>query len=199
MSVISSSQIRDRIFSREAKEERLVVTPMLDPNDQIQEGSLDLRLGTEFLVFERGLMGTVDPLDEVPDASREQTERRVKRGLMEKFWVHPRQFVLGSSLEYLGLPDDLIGYVVGRSSWGRLGLLIATAIGIHAGYRGVVTLELTNLGEVPIAVYPGWPIAQIFFHERSESSTDPDKTPYYLSVRPEGSRLISTSGSQSTC
>ena len=79
--------------------------------------------------------------------------------------LHPQKFLLGCSLEYVRIPEKLAAYVIGRSSWGRLGLVVATAIGIHPGYSGCITLELRNLGETPIILYPGQTIAQLFVHE----------------------------------
>jgi dCTP deaminase len=80
------------------------------------------------------------------------------------FVLHPQHFVLAVTLEWLRLPNDLAGYVIGRSSWGRRGLIIATAVGVHPNFVGCLTLELTNVGEVPIAVKPGAPICQLFLH-----------------------------------
>jgi dCTP deaminase len=80
------------------------------------------------------------------------------------FVLHPHHFVLGITLEWVRLPDDLAGYVIGRSGWGRRGLIIATAIGIHPNFVGCLTLELSNVGEVPIAVKPGAAICQLFLH-----------------------------------
>lgn len=187
MSVLTSAEITNRIFSEKNSCKRLTVTPLLEPKDQIRGGSLDIRLGNHFLVFERGKLGYVDPMHPATT-----TERKQYVPLGQYFVVHPNQFVLGCSLEYLGLPNDLVGYVVGRSSWGRLGLVTATAFGVHAGYRGVITLELTNLGEVPVYIYPGWAIAQIFFHEviaTEGNGGESDITSYLLSVRPEASKL----------
>jgi dCTP deaminase len=79
--------------------------------------------------------------------------------------IHPHQLILALTLEYIRLPSDLMAYVVGRSSFGRLGLIIATAIGVHPHFFGPLTLELRNLGEVPVRLYPGQTIAQLFFHE----------------------------------
>lgn len=193
MSVLTSSDIHNRILHEKDPRRRLTVTPLLEPEEQICGGSLDIRLGNHFLIFERGKLGEINPIqlsnvNEVPE-----TERKLYVPLTKSLVIHPDQFVLGCSLEYLGLPNDLVGYVVGRSSWGRLGLVIATAFAVHAGYRGIITLELTNLGEVPVRVYPGWAIAQIFFHEVSETegtTGESDITPYSLSVRPEASKLL---------
>ncbi|GAH46269.1 unnamed protein product, partial [marine sediment metagenome] len=80
------------------------------------------------------------------------------------FILHPNQFVLGITLEWIHFPKDLAGYVIGRSSWGRQGLIIATATGVHPGFSGCLVLELSNSGEVPIHIYPGLRIAQLFVH-----------------------------------
>ncbi|MCA9052009.1 MAG: dCTP deaminase, partial [Planctomycetaceae bacterium] len=80
------------------------------------------------------------------------------------FILHPRQFVLAVTLEWIRLPSNLAGYVVGRSSWGRHGLIIATATGVHPGFTGCLTLELTNVGEIPITIKPGTTICQVFLH-----------------------------------
>lgn len=192
MSILTSADIKKRIFCEKEPRRRLTVTPLLELEEQIKGGSLDIRLGNHFLVFERGRLGTVDPMHPATSKETPPTERKEYIPLTKYLIVHPNQFVLGCSLEYFGLPNDLVGYVIGRSSWGRLGLVIATAFAVHAGYRGVITLELTNLGEVPVLVYPGWAIAQMFFHEVCDTKGvggESDITPYILSVRPEASRL----------
>jgi dCTP deaminase len=83
----------------------------------------------------------------------------------EDFILHPRSFVLGVTLEWMRLPSNLGGYVTGKSSWGRRGLIIATATGVHPGFTGCLTLELSNLGDIPIAIRPGLAIGQLFLHD----------------------------------
>ncbi len=80
------------------------------------------------------------------------------------FVLHPMTFVLAATLEWIRLPKSLAAYVVGKSSWGRCGLIIATATGVHPGFFGCITLELSNVGEIPIEVKPGYPICQLFVH-----------------------------------
>ena len=82
----------------------------------------------------------------------------------QQFVIHPNQFVLGETLEFVKLPSDMMAYVVTRSTWGRTGLIVATAVGIQPNFRGVITLELRNLGDVPLNLYPGTKILQLFFH-----------------------------------
>ncbi len=79
--------------------------------------------------------------------------------------LHPGQFVLGVTLEWLRLPRKLAGSVIGKSSWGRRGLIIATATGVHPGFTGCLTLEITNVGEIPIQISPGMSICQLSLYE----------------------------------
>jgi deoxycytidine triphosphate deaminase len=81
------------------------------------------------------------------------------------FVLHPGRFVLASTLEWLKFPSDLAGYVGGKSTWARRGLIIETAAGIHPGFGGCLTLELANVGEVPIIIRPGMVICQVFVHK----------------------------------
>jgi dCTP deaminase len=83
-----------------------------------------------------------------------------------RFVLHPGQFLLGISFEWLKFPRDLAGFVTGKSSWGRRGLIIETAAGIHPGFCGCLTLEIGNVGPVPIPLIPGMKICQVFFRER---------------------------------
>ena len=87
--------------------------------------------------------------------------KKYKLNYKEKFYLHPNELVLANTFETVKLPSDLQGYVTSRSKWGRLGLLIATATLIHPGFTGSITLELVNHGQAPIALYPGFSIAQI--------------------------------------
>ena len=109
----------------------------------------------------------------------------------DRIMLHPNQFILGSTLEYVKLPEDVIAYIIGRSSWGRLGLIIATATLINPGFAGVITLELTNVGEVPISLFPGLRIAQISFHKcdfyHKTRRIDPGK--YFGSTGPSFSEI----------
>jgi dCTP deaminase len=127
--------------------------------------SVDLRLGRWFRTLQQSrtsLLKMTDN-DEVIQENRLTKQYFVPFG--DVFVLHPGKFVLGVTLEWLRLPPSLAGYVTGKSSWGRRGLIIETAAGIHPSFSGCLTLELTNLGEVPIALQPGMQICQIFLHE----------------------------------
>ena len=158
--------------------ERLVVTPILDRNAQISDSSaaIDIRLGTKFIVPQKANVPYIDIGD--PNFLEEfgKSVETIYVPYGESLTLHPSHFVLGNSLEYFSFPPNLSGYVVSRSSWGRLGLVVATAIGIHPGFLGVLCLELSNSGEVPISLYPGLAIAQVFFHE---VTADPGATRAY--------------------
>lgn len=170
-------------------EKRLIVTPLLD-REQIGRGAIDLRLGTEFLVLRRTRRPGVNPADlshqEIADL-----QERVAVPFGQKLWLHPRHFVLAATLEFIKLPDDMSAYVVGRSSWGRLGLIVATAVFVHPGYRGCLTLELVNEGDSPIALPPGSRIAQLAIHrlESPAPARAGEVEKYLAPVRPQPSRL----------
>jgi dCTP deaminase len=100
------------------------------------------------------------------------------------FVLHPRSFVLGTTLEWIRLPRNISGFVVGRSSWGRRGLIIATATGVHPGFTGCLTLEISNVGEIAIAVKPGLAICQLFLHDVTRLRDYVDQSPFIGRRRP---------------
>lgn len=165
MTALSSRAILARLDDK--LERRLVVSPLLDPAAQIKPGqaAVDVRLGFDFCLVTPSRHNSIDEFsDTTPLKSLSALYRREFIPLGQKITIHPHQFFLAQTLEYLRLPPDLMAYVVGRSTWGRLGLIVATAVGIHPGFAGSLTLELRNLGETPLTLYPGQAIAQLFFH-----------------------------------
>ncbi|MBI2431647.1 MAG: dCTP deaminase [Candidatus Hydrogenedentes bacterium] len=159
-------------------ENRLIITPILDWGKQAKKGqsAVDLRLGQLFVVPSRTKIAELNHLDENHEEKLQQYKDEYYVLLGDHFVLHPRQFVLGQTLEWVHLPRDFGAYVIGRSSWGRDGLIIATAIGVHAGYSGVLTLEISNVGEIPIRLYPGLTIAQLFVHRMEIlEGIEPDK------------------------
>jgi len=170
MSVISSAVLRRRLFDTSDERERLYVVPILDLDGQIRPGqsAIDVRLGTDFIFTRRVQLSHIDPYSGAPEERAQhlkQYQEKLVVGLGSRLILHPQQFAIGGTLEYFRLPLDLAGMVVGRSSWARLGLVIAMATMVHPGYTGVITLELQNLGDAPIALYPGARIGQIVFYE----------------------------------
>ena len=171
---------------------RLVITPILDRDRQIGPASVDLRLGSEFLEVPRQSHAYIDPVS--ADAQRPMAagaELKTYVPLGAGFVLHPGQFVLGSTLEFVSLPSDLGGQVLSRSSWGRLGLLVATAVAVQPGFRGALTLELVNAGSVPIMLRPGIMLAQLQLWASSEATSLPyTNGKYDAPLGPESNRLI---------
>ena len=173
------------------EERRLIITPLLE-RAQIGRGAVDLRLGTEFLLLRRTRKPGLNPAKD-PQLEVEELQERVVIPFGQELWLHPRHFILAATLEFLRLPNDLCAYVVGRSSWGRLGLVVATAVFVHPEFRGCLTLELVNEGDSPICLSPGARIAQLTVHklEHPAPPRDQDEEKYRAPVRPQASRLAS--------
>jgi dCTP deaminase len=157
--MLSAESIRRQLMNGDSE---LAITPLLS-SDQVKGTSVDLRLGPDLIstARETGLVA-FDParVDEMERRLREY-QTYVRRPLGSAFYLHPGDFAIARSLEYVSLPDDISAQAMGRSSWGRLGLVIATATLIQPGFKGTITLELANVGTVPLVLYVGIRIAQI--------------------------------------
>lgn len=164
---------------------RLIVTPLLP--GAVKETSVDLRLGRHFIVFQRASTGAFDAL--IDDDDPRTMQRAVERRWGEAFVLHPGELVLAATLEYVVLPSDLGAQVITRSSYGRLGLITATAIQIHPCFRGCLTLELVNLGALPISLYPGQRIAQLALSTAVPPLPVVRDRKYDCPTRPEFSRV----------
>lgn len=144
---------------------KLVVTPLLS-HDQIGPASIDIRLGSSIIVPRRTYNESHDVTDSrVVQQVEKRRYERVRLRYNTKFILHPNELILGGTFEYLSLPADLFCTIASRSSWGRLGLVVATAAVVHPGFKGALTLELVNLSESPITMYPGLLVGQLIFHE----------------------------------
>jgi dCTP deaminase len=148
----------------------IVPTPKIDNLKTSGAASIDLRLGRWF----RTLRQSRHPLLALSDETNVgEGEGQVSKEHFEKFGgsfiLHPGKFVLGVTLEWLRIPSHMAAYITGKSSWGRRGLIIETAPGVHPGFSGCLALEITNVGEVPIQLTPGMEICQIFLHQVSQS------------------------------
>lgn len=139
----------------------LVVSPILEKS-QVGDGSVDISLGTRFIRSRRSKTTQID----FPTLDKE-TNRSFQESVVvpfgEHYILHPRSFVLGCTFEFIALPLDVCALVISRSSYGRAGLLIATAMFVHPGCRGCLTLELENLGEIPIKIQPLSTVGQLVF------------------------------------
>ncbi len=166
--ILKGEEIARELDKPTNPDDPLIITPCPDLSEIKKSGaaSVDMRLGCWFLACRPSRIGQLDVYEEpseMPNEARLTRSYYVPFG--DSFVLHPKPFVLGISLEWIRLPADRAAYVIGRSSWGRYGLIIATATGVHPGFTGCLTLELSNIGEVPITVKPGTPICQIFIQE----------------------------------
>jgi dCTP deaminase len=151
------SVLSDGTILRLVEAGRITIDPW-DPG-RVQPASVDLRLGDSFRVFHNHRTTAID-LREPPSNLTEEV--LVEDG--EPFVIHPGEFALGRTLEWVELPDDIVARIEGKSSIGRLGLIVhATAGFCDPGWKGTLTLELNNLTRVPIKLYAGLPIAQLSF------------------------------------
>jgi dCTP deaminase len=168
--LLKSKALAAELASEDANRLRIVPPPDLGLLEKSNSASIDLRLGRWFATLRPNKLSLLDVhnVNDMPHNEGRMTKQHyVPFG--ERFVLHPGKFVLGATLEWLKLPSGLGGFVGGKSSWGRRGLIIETASGIHPGFSGCLTLEITNLGEVPIAIVPGMPICQVVFHSTSDS------------------------------
>ena len=159
--------LSDRTIKDELAAGRIVIEPL--DESCIQPSSVDLHIDGSFRVFRNHTMGIIDvktntedltELVEIPDDG--------------VFILHPGEFVLGTTLERVALPDDLVARLEGKSSLGRLGLLIHSTAGfVDAGFHGFLTLELSNVASLPITLYPGMKIGQISFLAMTTAADEP--------------------------
>jgi dCTP deaminase len=149
--------LSDRTIREEIESGRLVFDPY-EPS-MVQPSSVDVRVDNRFRVFHNARYPYIDvrqPMDDLTELVEVQRD--------EPFILHPGEFVLGQTLERVRLPDDLVARLEGKSSLGRLGLLIHSTAGfVDAGFEGNLTLELSNVANLPITIYHGMPIGQISF------------------------------------
>jgi dCTP deaminase len=149
----------------------IVIDPLDDPDLQIQPASVDLRLDHEFVVYRLPHVPCIDPRDRGSVDTYTETVV-VEEG--EAFVLHPGEFALGSTRERVSVPPDLVARVEGRSSIGRLAVVVhATAGFIDPGFDGRITLELSNLGRLPVKLYPGMRISQVVFHTMTSAAERP--------------------------
>ena len=159
--------LSDRDIRAEVDAGRIVLDPW-DPA-MVQPSSVDVRLDRYFRLFDNHKYPHIDPAADQPDLTR-----LLEVDPAEGFVLHPGEFVLGSTLETVTLPDDLAARVEGKSSLGRLGLLThATAGFVDPGFSGHVTLELSNVATLPIRLWPGMKVGQLCFFRLSSPAEHP--------------------------
>ncbi len=186
--ILSDRDIREAIQSGKVKID--------SPDDKFLENigpsSLDLRCGSRFKLYEHTKFPLLDPAD---PATFENCSRLVEiKKPNTPFIVQPNDFVLGVTLEKVTLPDDLVARVEGRSSLGRLGIIVHSTAGfVDPGFSGTITLEITNINRMPVALYPGMRVCQLAFEtltSPAEVDYSKKKTQKYQNqVFPEESRI----------
>jgi dCTP deaminase len=185
--------LSDRTIRAEIDSGRIVIDPF-DP-ELIQPSSIDVRVDRQFRVFHNSRYPYIDvrkQMDDLTEAVTVQGDR--------PFILHPGEFVLGQTLEKVTLPDDLVARLEGKSSLGRLGLLIHSTAGfVDSGFSGNLTLELSNVANLPITIYHGMPIGQISFMRmdgpvehgygsrgnKYQGQTEPTASRFYLNFEQE--------------
>jgi dCTP deaminase len=149
--------LSDRSIRSEIESGRIVIDPFEER--LIQPSSVDVRVDRSFRVFHNARYPYIDVRQRMEDLTE-----LVEPEDGAPFILHPGEFVLGQTLEHVTLPDDLVARLEGKSSLGRLGLLIHSTAGfVDAGFSGNLTLELSNVANLPITIYRGMPIGQISF------------------------------------
>jgi len=162
--------LSDRDIKTALVNEEIVIKPLDHPEVQIQPASVDLRLSNEFVVSKDCYKKNPTGYDTRHTDPSEFTEKVWK----DRFVINPGEFVLATTLEWVKIPRNLVGRVEGRSSLGRLGLIVhATAGFIDPGFEGQITLELSNLGNNSIVIYAGDRICQICFEQLSSIAEKP--------------------------
>lgn len=168
----------------------LTITPIVDKERQIGTFTIDLRLSNQFIIFKTENIKSFNILDEKEAHNLYKIQELQIIDFGSEIVLHPGSLVLGSTFEYIKMPNDLEGQVDGRSSWARLGLTIATATGIDPGFSGSITLELSNLGKSPLILIPGARICQLVLRSTVSTEGYNKKRKYQSPIGPEFSKIF---------
>jgi dCTP deaminase len=184
--------LSDVDIQRYITEGKIKITPDL-PREQLGSCSVDFRLGSEFSVFEHSRHAFIDPRDRT---AIQELMRTIIVPQGEPFILQPHEFALAITEETLQLDDDVLGRLEGRSSLGRIGIIVHGTAGLFdPGWIGKATLELSNLGRMPVALYPGMRICSFTFEQVSTpvsvSYRDKPNNKYAGQTSPLASKLVS--------
>lgn len=169
MAILSDRELRELIEQHDAV--KAVKGPEIDYDLQLGPSSFDLRLGYSFGVLDTRRIDMIDAknMEKYRDFIEEE-EHTAEEGVV----IHPGEFILGSTLENLKVPNDMVARVEGRSSYGRLGIIVhATAGYVDPGFEGDITLEIQNLGNAPVRLYPEDRVCQVVFETMTSAAESP--------------------------
>ena len=189
MSVLSKQEIKRRLELTTDKPESIVITPLL--SEEFDHDSVDVRLGSYFRLPAISSVRCIEPYRVTPETIISQYPELVHKpygGSESELIVQPHHSILASTLEYIKMPGDVSGEVLTKSSWARVFISIASAPWIHPFYRGCLTLEVANLGNVPVALPVGKPIAHLVFMKlegQEEIKSDIIEGSYAGAIMPE--------------
>lgn len=165
--------LSDRDIKKALTSKKIIINPLPDFNTQLGSCSVDLKLGNTFRTYNHQNVAFLDPNDQT---LLEKITTVMTVADDQPFVLHPGEFALAVTKEHIEIPDDLSGRLEGRSSIGRLGIVVhSTAATFDAGFRGNAVLELANIGRIPVKLFPGMRICSMSF----EQLTSPAEIPYY--------------------
>ena len=169
--ILSDRDIKSKIATGDI----VITSPNDDHFSNINASSMDLRLGKHFKIDKHSQHAVLDPRD--PQGFKDLTQLITIEEPGQPFYVQPGEFVLGATLEKIKIADDLVARVEGRSSLGRLGIIVHSTAGfVDAGFEGTITLEITNINRLPVALYPGMRVCQLAFETMSSVA----EVPYHM-------------------
>ena len=186
--LLSDKDIKAKLDKGEIK-----ISPMPDLAVALGPISVDLRLGNQFMVYKRSEQAFIDVRS--PETFENLTSL-ISKSSEESFTIHPGEFVLATTLESVEIPNNLAGRLEGRSSLGRLGIVIHSTAGkFDPGWKGKLVLEISNIGPVPVKIYPEMRICQLLFEtlssETSQPYTERKSSKYKYQESPLGSKITS--------
>lgn len=180
------------ILKRIEKHDIEVFSPISDWKKQIHASSMDLRLGKSFKVYQHSQVAVLDPkkMNE-----KENITKLIEIKDDQPFIIQPGEFALGVTMEKITIANDLVARVEGRSSIGRLGIVIHSTAGfVDAGFSGTITLEISNLNRMPVALYPGMRVCQLAFEQMTSEALIPyakkSTSKYQLQDLPQESKIF---------
>ncbi len=192
MAVLAASQILNRLHIEDPRDPRRLYIMPTPKRSDVKDASIDLVLGNYFIVTKTAKFSILDAGEGETKKNIALYQEKVFIPFNYSLVLHLGTFVLGVTWQYIGMPDDLFAEVFSRSTWGRAGLTVATAVSIHPGFCGCLTLELVNNGNAPLALRPGARIAQIIFFDVQAGDGKPipiRASKYCGLIEPDFSRL----------